>query len=188
MKKVNTKLRVMHFPQVPCKPFIVDVDDEWQAAKIEDTLAKQHLFLLDQNIIPDYSNAISVVMWDDSLEPDENDEKWTDYWNEGEMMEWDEFRNKYLTGKSPKDNQITDRFFLEEIVHRLKNKDMEYVKQLAEDWLCEMIRENPLTERQRKQHVREIRGDQRDPVTRDFTKACYFGSEKELKNHLGIKK
>jgi len=97
MKKVKNKLQVRHYAQVPCKPFCVDVKDEEEAKKIVDTLANQHLFLLEQNIIPDYSNAISVVMWDDELEPDENSEKWTDYWNDDECMEWGEFEEEYLS-------------------------------------------------------------------------------------------
>ena len=31
MQKVSNKLRVSHFPQIPCKPFIVEVKDEEQA-------------------------------------------------------------------------------------------------------------------------------------------------------------
>ncbi len=90
MNTVSNKLQVRHFPQVPCKPFCVDVDGEKEAKKIKDILANQHLFLFDEKIIPDYSNAIIVMMWDN-----ENKE-WVDYWNEEEIMDWDEFEETYL--------------------------------------------------------------------------------------------
>ena len=61
MKNVTNKLRVHHYPQVPCNPFIVDVADEQEAKKIMDVLAEQHLFLFANNIIPDYSNSILYV-------------------------------------------------------------------------------------------------------------------------------
>jgi len=95
MKVVTNELRVAHFPQVPCKPFIVEVESEKEAKKIIDTLAAQHLFLLDQNIIEDYSNAIIVEMYDESMIGDDCD-GWVDYWNEDEMMEWDEVEQTYF--------------------------------------------------------------------------------------------
>lgn len=95
MKLVNNKLRVCHFAQVPCKPFIVDVKDEFEAKKISDVLAAQHLFLYAENIIPDYSNIISVEMYDEDSDGEGNP-GWIDYWNEEEGMEFDEFENTYL--------------------------------------------------------------------------------------------
>lgn len=90
MKLVGKKLRVLHFPQVPCKPFIVEVKDEYEAKKIIKVLAEQHLWLFNNNFIPDYSNIITVEMWENDLDPDENGEKWCDYWNDDECMDWDE--------------------------------------------------------------------------------------------------
>lgn len=40
-------------------------------------------------MIPDYSNAIIVEVFDEEL-------GWTDYWNESECMEWDEFKETYF--------------------------------------------------------------------------------------------
>ncbi len=85
MKYVKNKLRVSHYPQIPCQPFHVDVKDEEQALLIMDTLANQHLFLYENNFIPDYSNMITVTMWD------EEDKEWYNYWNEEEGMEWEDF-------------------------------------------------------------------------------------------------
>lgn len=89
MKKVQNKLRVSHFPQVPCKPFTVEVKDEEQAHLMVEALANQHLFLFDNNFIPDYANILLVEMFEDG--------EWIDYWNEEELMEFDEFVETYLT-------------------------------------------------------------------------------------------
>ena len=95
MKKVTNKLRVLHYPQIPCKPFIVEVKDEEQAFLISETLANQHLFLFDNNMIPDYSNVITVEMWDENSDG-EGTPDWVDYYNEEEAMEFDEFVETYL--------------------------------------------------------------------------------------------
>lgn len=95
MKKVKNKLRVLHFPQIPCKPFSVEVKDEEQAFLIQETLANQHCFLYDNNFIPDYSNIILVQMWDENSDG-EGTPDWIDYWNEEELMEFDEFAEMYL--------------------------------------------------------------------------------------------
>jgi hypothetical protein len=95
MQKVKNKLRVLHYPQVPCEPFFVDVNDEEQALFIVKTLAAQHLFLFENNFIPDYSNMINVEMWDDDIDG-EGHAGWVDYWNEEEEMDFDEFADKYL--------------------------------------------------------------------------------------------
>lgn len=34
MKKVKNKLRVLHYPQIPCKPFSVDAKDEEDTIEI----------------------------------------------------------------------------------------------------------------------------------------------------------
>jgi len=89
MKLTKNKLRVLHYPQVPCEPFFVDVKDEEQAYLIKETLVNQHLFLFDNNFIPDYANSICVVMWD------EDEKEWTDYYNEFEDMDFDDFKDAY---------------------------------------------------------------------------------------------
>lgn len=82
MKNINKPLRVLHYAQIPCKPFIVSVKDEYEAYKIMNTLADQHLFLFDKKIIPDYSNMLLVQM--------EDEDGWVDYYNEEEAFEWSE--------------------------------------------------------------------------------------------------
>ena len=88
---VPNKIRVCHFPQVPCKPFIVEVNNEREAYLVEQALANQHLWLYDNDFIPDYCNAITVDMWDEN--------KWVDYWNEDECMEWEEFEQTCLSNE-----------------------------------------------------------------------------------------
>ena len=100
MKNVKNKLRVVHFPQVgSCKEaFKVEVKDEEQASLILNTLANQHLWLEKNRIIPDYSNAIFVEMYDESI--DEETGKpygWTNYHNEEECMEWEEVEETYFS-------------------------------------------------------------------------------------------
>lgn len=91
MKSVTNKLRVLHFPQIPCKPFTVEVANETEAYNILNILADQHLWLFENNIIPDYSNSLIVEMFDE----EEND--WVNYYNELEEMEWDEIVGVYLS-------------------------------------------------------------------------------------------
>jgi len=97
MKKVSNKLRVLHYPNVPCQPFVVEVEDEIQAHLIMNTLAQQHHFLFKSHFIPDYSNAIMVQMWDDNSDGEGNAD-WVDYYNEEEDMEFDELVETYIDG------------------------------------------------------------------------------------------
>jgi hypothetical protein len=95
MKKVANKLKVLHYAQLPCKPFEVKVKDEEQAFLIQETLANQHLFLYDKNIIDDYSNEIFVLMWDENADG-KGSSDWVDYYNEKENMDFKEFSEEYL--------------------------------------------------------------------------------------------
>ena len=93
MQLIKNKLQVRHYPQLPCRPFCVDVKNEFEAKKILDTLANQHLWLYENRIIPDYCNVIEVVM----LEEEDGNSDWISYWNEKEQMDWNEFEETYLT-------------------------------------------------------------------------------------------
>lgn len=59
------KLRVCHFPQVPCEAFVVEVKDLNEAKKIMDTLANYDNFQFRNNIKPDYSNICILEEWDE---------------------------------------------------------------------------------------------------------------------------
>lgn len=101
MKNVTKKLRVVHFPQVgSCKEsFKVEVKDEEQANLVLNTLANQHLWLEKNNIIPDYSNAIFVEMYDNDIDG-EGTAGWCNYYNEEEFMDFDEFVETYLSAEA----------------------------------------------------------------------------------------
>lgn len=70
---MKEKLRVMHYPQIPCSPFRVDVDNIDEAYKIMNTLADYDLFQFKENIKPDYSNMTTLEEWDTE------DEMWYDW-------------------------------------------------------------------------------------------------------------
>ena len=82
---VENDLRVVHFPQLGLtRSFTVNVENEREAYLMTQALANQHLWLFENRIIPDYSNAIIVEMFD-------NEEKeWIDYQNDFEFMDWDD--------------------------------------------------------------------------------------------------
>lgn len=88
-KCVGLPLKVLHQPQIQCKAFEVPVADEREAFKIAEVLAKQHLWLFEEHIIPDYCNAIFVVMR-------EGDE-WVDYYNDHHELEWDDLVTEYAS-------------------------------------------------------------------------------------------
>lgn len=96
MRGINQRLRVVHIPQVPMNGFVVEVKNEREAFLVENTLAEQHLFLYENNVIPDYSNAIFIEMWDEGSEPDVNGDKWSDYYNDNHMMTWDELKEEFI--------------------------------------------------------------------------------------------
>lgn len=73
---MNKKLRVSHYPQIPCKAFIVEVKSLEEAKTISDVLAEYDLFQYNNRIKPDYANATVVQQWD----AEEND--WLDWYDE----------------------------------------------------------------------------------------------------------
>ena len=67
------KYRVWHIPQIPMKPFIVEVSGPQEGKKIGEILADYDLFQYKNKIKPDYSNM-------NGLEVLEN----------GEWLEWED--------------------------------------------------------------------------------------------------
>ena len=103
MKKVQNKLRVVHFPQVGSSAgfFEVAVKDEEQAAFTINLLANQHLWFFENKIIPDYCNMIAVQMYNETI--DEETGKpygWVYYYNEEECMIWGELEDTYFKNKT----------------------------------------------------------------------------------------
>lgn len=63
-EQFEPKFRVAHYPQVPCKPFVVDVKDYDEAEKIKLTLGEYDLFLEANNHRCDYCNATVIEIYD----------------------------------------------------------------------------------------------------------------------------
>ncbi|APQ78710.1 hypothetical protein [Clostridium botulinum] len=77
---MSKNLRVSHFPQIPCNPFIVEVSSIEEAKKIFDVLANYDLFQYENKIKPDYCNATVLEYWD------KEEEEW---------LEWHDKENNY---------------------------------------------------------------------------------------------
>lgn len=58
-----TKYRVWWIPQIPGKPFHVEVPDLKTARLVEDTLARYDEFQYKNNIKPDYANVGGTHRW-----------------------------------------------------------------------------------------------------------------------------
>ncbi|EEX0791949.1 superinfection exclusion protein [Escherichia coli] len=81
------KLRVWHIPQVPMKPFIVEVASVEDGVRLMDALADYDAFQYDNNIKPDYCNVNGLEMWDESLTDEDLSEmgltdRWVDWYSE----------------------------------------------------------------------------------------------------------
>lgn len=70
------KLRVSHYPQIPCKPFVISVESLKEAKKIFDVLADYDLFQFNNKIKPDYANATVLEYWD------EEEQEWLSWCDE----------------------------------------------------------------------------------------------------------
>lgn len=58
------QMRVWWIPQVPMKPFNVDVENVREAKLLLKTLADYDIFQFENNIKPDYCNAGGLMTWD----------------------------------------------------------------------------------------------------------------------------
>lgn len=76
-----TRFRIEHFPQVPCKPFIVECESYEEAKKVSDSLCYYDLFLLDNNHRCDYANMSCIEYYDNELQDwcTYEPEDWEDY-------------------------------------------------------------------------------------------------------------
>lgn len=71
--KNNKKLRVSHYPQLPCNSFIVEVNSLSEAKKVMDMLANYDLFQYENKIKPDYCNTTILE------EYNEDTQEWLDW-------------------------------------------------------------------------------------------------------------
>jgi ribonuclease I len=68
---------------------------------------------------------------------------------------------------------MNDRFFLEEIVYKISQKDEDHYSTLTRDFLSEYVENLPLTEFERNQYIKDVMGFGEET---DY----YFKSEKQL--------
>jgi hypothetical protein len=74
-------LKVWWIPQVPMRPFFVDVKDVAEAVKIMEVLANYDIFQFENNIKPDYCNAGGLKKWVADCDGEGN-EGWEDWWDD----------------------------------------------------------------------------------------------------------
>jgi len=70
------KLRVCHFPQIPCEPFIIKVSSLEEAKLLFDVLANYDSFQYSHKIKPDYANMTVLE------EFDEEEKEWVSWIDE----------------------------------------------------------------------------------------------------------
>lgn len=63
-------LRVWWIPQIPMKPFFVDIESLKEGVKLLDVLAQYDAFQFEHNIKPDYANAGGISRYEEDGEPD----------------------------------------------------------------------------------------------------------------------
>lgn len=79
MKKVGD-LQVWWIPQVPMKPFVVDVESVAEGSKVMDVLAGYDHFQYENNIKPDYCNSGGLRRWCENA--GEGSPGWEDWFDE----------------------------------------------------------------------------------------------------------
>lgn len=75
------KLKVWWIPQVPMKPFEVEVVTVAEGVKLMDVLAKYDAFQFENRIKPDYCNAGGLMQFDEDSDGDGNP-GWVDWYDE----------------------------------------------------------------------------------------------------------
>lgn len=82
-KDFQIKYRVWHIPQVPGKPFYVEVGQYDEALRIRGALADYDNFQFENNIKPDFCNASGIQIYqhdltDEDLEDMGLEDRWVD--------------------------------------------------------------------------------------------------------------
>jgi len=75
------KMRVWWIPQIPMKPFQVEVKDLVEAKKILDVLTDYDTFQFENNVKPDYCNAGGLEVWDENSDG-EGTPDWVEWSND----------------------------------------------------------------------------------------------------------
>ncbi len=88
----DKQLQVWWIPQIGMKgKFTVNVKSLEEAKRIIDVLADYDIFQFENKVKPDYCNIGGLRVWDESIDPTEDGEYWTDWCDEetGEdFKEW----------------------------------------------------------------------------------------------------
>ena len=92
----NGQLRVWWIPQVPMKPFNVLVNNLEEANLLLNALADYDIFQYENNVKADYCNMGGLSIWDEDIDEDDLGEKWRDWYDEEEDMDFDEYRETLL--------------------------------------------------------------------------------------------
>lgn len=87
------KLRLYWFPNVPCKPFHVEVFSVDEAVLLNNTLAEYDMFLYKYRHRPDYANAGGLEVWN------EEEQEWEGWYSE-EGEDFDEYIRRTETEKT----------------------------------------------------------------------------------------
>lgn len=72
-------LRVWHIPQVPMKPYHVEVANLKEAKLVLMTLARYDTFQLENNIKPDYCNTQGLERYENIGEDDKPELDWVEF-------------------------------------------------------------------------------------------------------------
>jgi len=76
------KMKVWWIPQVPGKPFEVEIATVAEGVKIMDVLTDYDKFQFENNIKPDYCNAGGIMVFDTTDTEDGPDGSWVDWYDE----------------------------------------------------------------------------------------------------------
>lgn len=104
---MTQRLRIWHIPQVPGKPFYVEVESVQEAVKLMNTLAAYDSFQLENNIKGDYANMNGLEFYDETISDQELEEmgledRWMTWYIETEDTYFDDPEEylEYLSKKA----------------------------------------------------------------------------------------
>lgn len=104
---MTQRLRVWHIPQVPGKPFYVEVESVQEGVKLMNTLAAYDSFQLENNIKGDYANMNGLEFYDETISDQELEEmgledRWMTWYIETEDTYFDDPEEylEYLSKKA----------------------------------------------------------------------------------------
>lgn len=81
MNVADAKWRVLHFPQVPCEPFVVPCESFEDTQQISEVLALYDIHQFEHKIKPDYSNMTLTEV----SHPDLDNGEWYNFDEEYDM-------------------------------------------------------------------------------------------------------